>query len=42
METTLLRMDNIGIVVESLDGAIAFFGEIGLRLEGRATIEGAW
>lgn len=35
-------MDNIGIVVESLDNAIAFFTEIGLRLEGRATIEGEW
>src|SRR6188472_3344229 len=35
-------MDNIGIVVESLDDAIAFFTEIGLKLEGRATIEGEW
>lgn len=38
----LLRMDNVGIVVESLDDAIAFFTELGLRLEGRAMIEGAW
>ena len=38
----LLRMDNIGIVVESLDDAISFFTEIGLELEGRATIEGEW
>jgi hypothetical protein len=38
----LLRMDNMGIVVESLDNAIAFFTEIGLKLEGRATIEGEW
>lgn len=38
----LLRMDNVGIVVESLDDAISFFEEIGLRLEGRATIEGEW
>ena len=38
----LLRMDNVGIVVESLDNAIAFFTEIGLKLEGRATIEGEW
>lgn len=38
----LLRMDNVGIVVESLDEAIAFFTEIGLKLEGRATIEGEW
>jgi catechol 2,3-dioxygenase-like lactoylglutathione lyase family enzyme len=38
----LLRMDNMGIVVESLDDAVSFFTEIGLRLEGRATIEGEW
>src|SRR3954466_6578241 len=38
----LLRMDNVGIVVESLDGAISFFTELGLKLEGRATIEGEW
>jgi catechol 2,3-dioxygenase-like lactoylglutathione lyase family enzyme len=33
-------MDNIGIVVESLDAAISFFAELGLELEGRATVEG--
>ena len=38
----LLRMDNVGIVVESLDEAISFFEEFGLKLEGRATIEGEW
>src|ERR1051326_6051455 len=38
----LLRMDNVGIVVESLDDTISFFTEIGLKLEGRATIEGEW
>jgi len=38
----LRRMDNVGIVVESLDTAIAFFTELGLQLEGRATIEGEW
>ena len=38
----LIRMDNMGIVVESLDTAIAFFAELGLTLEGRATIEGEW
>jgi catechol 2,3-dioxygenase-like lactoylglutathione lyase family enzyme len=38
----LLRLDNVGIVVESLDKAISFFTEIGLKLEGRATIEGEW
>jgi catechol 2,3-dioxygenase-like lactoylglutathione lyase family enzyme len=39
---TLKRMDNVGIVVESLDSAISFFSELGLRLEGRAMIEGEW
>ncbi|MBD0286403.1 MAG: VOC family protein [Bacteroidota bacterium] len=38
----LLRMDNVGIVVQSLDNAIAFFTEIGLKLEGRAMVEGEW
>ena len=38
----LIRMDNVGIVVESLDETIAFFAELGLKLEGRATIEGEW
>lgn len=38
----LLRMDNVGIVVQSLDDAISFFAEIGLKLEGRAMIEGEW
>jgi catechol 2,3-dioxygenase-like lactoylglutathione lyase family enzyme len=36
------RMDNVGIVVESLDEAVAFFAELGLTLEGRAMIEGEW
>src|ERR1043165_910241 len=39
---TVKRMDNVGIVVEDIDGAIAFFTELGLELEGRAPIEGAW
>ena len=38
----LKRMDNVGIVVEDLDVTIAFFRELGLELEGRATIEGEW
>ena len=38
----LLRMDNVSIVVEFLDNAISFFEEIGLNLEGRATVEGEW
>jgi catechol 2,3-dioxygenase-like lactoylglutathione lyase family enzyme len=41
-DMTLKRMDNVGIVVESLDAAISFFAELGLKLEGRATIEGDW
>ena len=39
---TIKRMDNIGIVVEDLDGAIGFFEALGLPLEGRAPIEGEW
>ena len=39
---TIKRMDNVGIVVESLDAVIPFFTELGLRLEGRAAIEGEW
>ena len=35
-------MDNMGIVVESLDNAISFFEELGLKLEGRMTLDGAW
>ncbi len=38
----LKRMDNVGIVVDDLDEAVEFFGELGLELEGRATIEGEW
>jgi len=38
----LLRMDNVGIVVESLDNAISFFSEIGLTLEWRGNVEGEW
>ena len=35
-------MDNVGIVVENLDETISFFTELGLELQGRATIEGEW
>ena len=38
----LKRMDNVGIVVDDLAAAIDFFGDIGLELEGRATVEGEW
>jgi catechol 2,3-dioxygenase-like lactoylglutathione lyase family enzyme len=39
---TLLRMDNVLIVVEDLEAAKAFFVELGLELEGETTIEGPW
>jgi len=39
---TLLRMDNVLVVVEDLDAAIAFFVELGMELEGRAVLEGEW
>src|SRR5678815_5390696 len=35
-------MDNVGIVVESLDAAVSFFKELGLELEGWSMIEGDW
>jgi len=41
-KSKLLQMHNMGIVVESLDNAIAFFEEIGLKLEGRAMVGGEW
>jgi catechol 2,3-dioxygenase-like lactoylglutathione lyase family enzyme len=37
---TLKRIDNVGIVVDDLPAAIAFFVELGLELEGQATVEG--
>jgi catechol 2,3-dioxygenase-like lactoylglutathione lyase family enzyme len=39
---TIQRMDNVGIVVDDLEAAIAFFGELGMELEGKAQIEGLW
>ncbi len=41
-KNNLQRMDNVGIVVESLHEAISFFKELGLKLEGRTTVEGEW
>jgi len=38
----LRRMDNVGIVVDDLTATIEFFRELGLELEGQATIEGDW
>ncbi|MGI5171401.1 VOC family protein [Spirillospora sp. CA-253888] len=39
---TLKRMDNVAIVVDDLDAAVAFFAELGMELENRAHIEGPW
>ena len=35
-------MDNVGIIVDDLEAAIAFFTELGLELEGKTTVEGQW
>ena len=37
---TILRMDHVSVVVDDLEDAIAFFGELGMELEGKAPIEG--
>ncbi|MDG4800906.1 VOC family protein [Micromonospora sp. WMMD980] len=39
---TIHRMDNVGIVVDDLDAAVAFFTALGMELEGRMPIEGDW
>jgi hypothetical protein len=41
-QSNLKRMDNMGIVVESLDVVVPFFEELGMKLEGRAMVEGEW
>ena len=41
-DMTLKRMDNVGIVVDDLKAAIAFFVELGLELEGEMEVEGRW
>src|SRR2546421_11168179 len=41
-DMTLLRMDNVLIVVDDLEAAKAFFAELGLELEGETTVEGPW
>lgn len=41
-KSKLLQMHNVGIVVQSLDNAISFFTEVGLKLEGRTMVEGEW
>ena len=39
---TIQRMDNVGIVVDDLDAAVAFFTELGMEVEGKAKVEGLW
>jgi catechol 2,3-dioxygenase-like lactoylglutathione lyase family enzyme len=39
---TIKRMDHVGVVVDDLGAAVAFFIELGLELEGETTVEGAW
>ena len=39
---TIKRMDNVGVVVDNLEAVSAFFIELGLELEGEATVEGQW
>jgi len=41
-DMTIKRMDNVAIVVDDLKAATAFFVELGLELEGEATVEGRW
>ena len=41
-DMTLQRMDNVGIVVDDLAAAVAFFIELGLELEGKTQVEGRW
>src|SRR5580692_6209599 len=39
---TIQRLDNVGIVVDDLEAAVAFFVELGLELEGETAVEGRW
>jgi catechol 2,3-dioxygenase-like lactoylglutathione lyase family enzyme len=41
-DMTIQRMDNVGIVVDDLEAATAFFVELGMELEGEAPVEGRW
>jgi catechol 2,3-dioxygenase-like lactoylglutathione lyase family enzyme len=41
-DMTIQRMDNVAIVVEDLDAAIAFFTGLGMELEGKGQVEGLW
>jgi catechol 2,3-dioxygenase-like lactoylglutathione lyase family enzyme len=39
---TVQRMDNVGIVVDDLEAAVAFFVDLGMELDGEASVEGRW
>ena len=39
---TIKRMEHVGIVVEDMASAIAFFVDLGLTLQGEASVEGGW
>jgi catechol 2,3-dioxygenase-like lactoylglutathione lyase family enzyme len=41
-DMTIQRMDNVAIVVEDLDAAVAFFTELGMELDGKGQVEGLW
>jgi catechol 2,3-dioxygenase-like lactoylglutathione lyase family enzyme len=41
-EMTIERLDHVGVVVDDLDAAVAFFAELGMELEGTGPAEGAW
>src|SRR5438034_10003818 len=41
-DVAIQRMDNVGIVVDDLDAAVAFFAELGMELEGNGQVEGLW
>jgi catechol 2,3-dioxygenase-like lactoylglutathione lyase family enzyme len=42
MRMTIQRMDHVGIVVEDLEDAVAFFVDLGLELQGETPVEGEW
>ena len=42
VKPALLRMDNVGIVVDDMKAAVAFFAELGLEVVGETTVEGPW
>jgi len=41
-DMTIQRLDHVGVVVDNLQAAIAFFVELGMELEGEAPVEGRW